>query len=130
MDRCGIVFCMARQNANLKEILNKNEYETLLAFHDIVEDILGSRFEKIIVFGRPQKKSRADSLDLLILVSETDHKDIEDIDLVAEDLSENIPAKIAPVLMDNATYQAYTGKKHPLIQDIESNGIEFIPESI
>lgn len=116
---------MGQGDKKIKELLTGEEYETLLAFHDIAEEVLGSRLEKIIVFGRTSKKEKTPELDVLFLLSEIDPEDSDEISQIAEDLSENSPTVIAPLVMDEKNYEKYKSLDHPLINDIQSTGVEF-----
>ena len=118
---------MSNVEKNIHDIVTNEEYETLLAFHDIAEEVLGSRLEKIIVFGRKSKKEKSNALDLLFLLSNVTQEDSVEVAQIAEDLTENSTTQIAPLVMELKKYEACEALDHPLIHDIKSTGVELIP---
>lgn len=116
---------MANAKKKILEFISKEEYETLLAFHDIAQEVLDNRLEKIIIFGRTSKQESNGNLDILFLLSELESSDAGEIAQIAEDLSENSVTKITPLVLDSAQYKAGQTKSHPLLHDIQATGIEF-----
>jgi len=116
---------MAQEKKKCKELLSKEEYEILLAFHDIAKDLFEGSLQKIILFGRKKKPASAGSLDIFLLFSSLSKSDQKEVSQIAEELSENTLVKISPIAMDHKTYQSYKKEKHPLILDIETNGLDF-----
>jgi len=116
---------MAQEKKKFKELLSKEEYETLLAFHDIAKELFEESLQKIILFGRKKKPTSNGALDVLVLFSSLSKSDQKELSQIAEELSESTLVQISPIAMDHKTYQSYKKEKHPLILDVESTGLEF-----
>lgn len=120
---------MSELAKEITQLLSKEEQEALLAFHDILTDVFSGKIKKIVLFGRQNKTSTSPSLDVFILGADITKEDLEEIDQIAEDISESSAVPIAPILMDPKTYQQYQKENHPIVQDILKTGHQIFKAS-
>ncbi len=118
------VILIPMSKKKIKELLTPEEAESVFAFHDIAEEVLGDRLEKVMIFGRTANKSVPGEIDVLFLLSEMNSEDSDEINQIAEDLSEHATTQLSPFVMDQATYDGYKEENHPIIHDIETTGVE------